>query len=48
MNPRFGGFTRFSLVGAGGVQGVFGEDFAGGGVDDGGVVVVDQGGEFGG
>src|SRR5690625_1915543 len=47
LNPRFWGSAVFWLVGAGGVEGVFGEDLAGGGVDDGGVVVMDQGDDLG-
>ena len=33
------------MVSAGGVEGELAEDFAGGGVDDGDVEVVDQGGD---
>lgn len=41
------GFTRFSAVGAGGVEGVLGQDVAGVGVDDGGLVVVDEADDLG-
>src|SRR5699024_11750616 len=41
------GFTRFTSVGAGGVEGVLGQDVAGVGVDDGGLVVVDEADDLG-
>src|SRR5699024_9907284 len=45
--PQLRGFTRFSSVGAGGVEGVLGQDVAGVGVDDGGLVVVDEADDLG-